>query len=81
MLEGRGDLLGLVRFSVEPRTRGHAYKLELPRHNTDVKKRFFGVRNVQRWNSLPSDVVEAGSLEVFKRLLAEHLGDLLYEYD
>ena len=59
-------------------TRGHNYKLAIPICRTEVGRRTFGVRVVNIWNSLPADVVEASSLDTFKRGLDAHLGEVLY---
>ena len=40
---------------------------------------FFNVRCTMVWNALPSRVVEAGTLSTFKALLAEYLGDVLFD--
>ena len=42
-----------------------------------VRRRFFVVRVVSVWNSLPSRVVEADSVECFKRRLDGVLGSRL----
>ena len=39
----------------------------------------FNVCCIMVWNGLPSRVVEAGSLSPFKALLAEYLGDVLFD--
>ena len=62
-------------------TRGHSYRLQRPMCATDMKSRFFDVRCIRWWNSLPACVVEADSLTTFKRLLADFLGDVLFQYD
>ena len=49
------------------------------RCSTDTRSRFFSVRVVSRWNSLPEQVVAAGSVAAFKRLLADFLGQELYD--
>lgn len=74
------DFEGIFQLAPDRRTRGHAYKLLMPACSTDIKKRMFGARCVQRWNSLPSFVVEADGLTTFKRLLTDVLGDALYEF-
>ena len=61
-------------------TRGHLFKLVVPRCQTDYKRRFFYSRCVQIWNRLPADVVQCDSLRGFKRALAEELGAVLYEF-
>jgi len=62
-------------------TRGHSFKLLMPRFKSDMKGRFFHVRCIRAWNALPAQVVEAGSLEQFKKLLCAHLGNQLYAFD
>ena len=63
------------------RTRGHSRKLFLPRVDTDIRSRFFSVRVVPLWNSLPEDVVSSPSLVSFKTRLHAALCDKLYEFD
>ena len=55
-------------------TRGHNFKLYLPRTNLEVRKRFFSVRVIHSWNSLANDTVCSTSLNVFKCLLQRDLG-------
>jgi len=49
--------------------RGHCFKLFKPRVYSDIGKFSFVYRVVDRWNSLPADVVTAGSLNLFKNKL------------
>ena len=48
------------------RTRGHSYKMNKDRSRLDIRKFFFSQRVVNKWNSLPVDVVEALSVNSFK---------------
>jgi len=68
------------RAPVRP-TRGHSFKLITPRFQTDMRGKFFHIRLIQMWNALPSHVVEANSIDSFKRLLCEHLNESLFHYD
>ena len=61
-------------------TRGHRKKIFVQQGNTHVRKRFFSVRIIQRWNSLPGEVVSAPSLGKFKSLLHISLGDALFDF-
>ena len=61
-------------------TRGHCFKIFMPTTHTDVRKRFFNVRCIPVWNALPQHVVSAPTLPRFKKLLAEALGDTLFDY-
>ena len=51
------------------RTRGHAFKLLIPRATKDVKKFSFPNRVIPVWNSLPEKVVDAGNIAKFKHML------------
>ena len=62
------------------RTRGHSKKIFMLHHSTEVRSRFFSVRVIDLWNSLPEEVVSAQSVQAFKRLLAHCLGPRLYEF-
>ena len=62
------------------RTRGHSRKIFKPRHSTDVRSRFFSLRVIDLWNSLPEEVVSVQSVQTFKRLLEHCLGPRLFEY-
>ena len=52
--------------SINNRTRGHSYKLVKSRSRLDIRKNFFSQRVINAWNSLPSEVVEAESINAFK---------------
>ena len=61
-------------------TRGHDFKLFVPRCTTDIRARYFSLRVVPVWNSLPNEVVCASSVLQFKRLLGKLSGQILFEY-
>ena len=54
--------------SESPCTRGHPYKLFLPRCSTDVSKYFFSARIIKVWNELPTDT-DFSSIDLCKRAL------------
>ena len=60
--------------------RGHCFKIFHPRSQTDVRRRSFPVRGVRLLNSLPEHVVTEPNYKTFKVLLAEALGDALYDF-
>ena len=59
----------------ESRIRGHSLRIRGKPFRTETRKHFFTHRVVSVWNSLPQWVVEAGSLDVFKRELERALKD------
>ena len=53
-------------------TRGHKYKLQKRRANRNTRQKFFTMRVVNDWNSLPEDVVESPNINTFKNRLDRH---------
>ncbi|KFZ57729.1 hypothetical protein N321_07630, partial [Antrostomus carolinensis] len=51
----------------------NSFKLEEGRFRLDIRKKLFPVRVVSRGNRLPTEAVDAPSLEVFKARLDEAL--------
>ena len=47
------------------------------RFKLDIRKKFFTVRVVTHWNRLPTEVVDAPSLEAFKTRLGGVLSNLV----
>ena len=74
------DLSGMFDRVTVASTRGHRHKLRMPICATDLRKKFFNVRRIMVWNSLPSAVVESSTVSAFKSSLAEFLGGALYEF-
>ena len=72
---GLGNLFDLQSHAA---TRSNGFKLAIPRCRSEIRRRFWSVRCVLHWNSLPADVVQASNLETFKRRLDTHMGDLFY---
>ena len=70
----------LFSFSNDLRTRGHPFKIYVTRPVLDCRRRSFAVRCVGRWNSLPTSVVMAESLSVFKSRLHSSLSAELYKF-
>ncbi|KFQ05166.1 hypothetical protein N329_05318, partial [Haliaeetus albicilla] len=55
----------------------NGFKLKEGRFGLDIRKKFFTVSVVKHWNRLPSEVVDAPSLETFKVRLDGALSDLI----
>jgi len=59
------------------RTRCNGFKLKEGRFRLDTRKKFFTVWMVGHWNTLPREVVDAPSLEVFHARLDTALSNLV----
>ena len=62
-------------------TRGHSYKLLKKSSSTSQRQKFFSMRVVDSWNSLPVQVVTAPSVNTFKGRLDAHWDDLKFVVD
>ena len=55
----------------------NGYKLLQDHFRLDIKKNFFTVQAPKVWNSLPSEVVQAPTLNTFKSKLDAYLAGIL----
>ena len=69
------DYTNLFRLSNNTNTRGHTLKLAKVRPRLDCRKHFFSCRVINRWNSLPQQVVEAETVNSFKNRYDMHYGN------
>ena len=67
-------------FSIVPTstTRGHPYKLMKRQVSTTQFAQFFTNRVINAWNSLPEQVVKAGSIDTFKNHIDKHWAEFMY---
>ena len=61
-------------------TRGHNYKIFKPHSQCLTRSNFFSNRVINDWNSLPTNIVNANSINNFKSLLDEHWKNSFYNY-
>ncbi|KFM12230.1 hypothetical protein AS27_00299, partial [Aptenodytes forsteri] len=59
------------------RTRGNGFKLKGGRLRLDIRKKFFTLKVVKHWHSLPREVVDAPFLETFQVRLEGALSNLI----
>ena len=59
--------------------RGHPWKLFKPHAKSRVRRHALNIRAINDWNSLPSSVVQASSLNAFKSRLDRHWTHTMYQ--
>ena len=90
----RGDMIEVYKYThnvynvpVQPMevelriTHGHSYKLLKKSSSTSQRQKFFSMRVINSWNSLPDLVVTAPLVNAFKGHLDAHWDDLKYVVD
>ena len=75
-LDAGEDFLKLEVSSLKERTRGHALKLQKPRHRTHRRNKFFSSRVVDHWNRLPEHVVASKNVNMFKNKYDKHMSQV-----
>ena len=89
----RGDMIEMYKYThqlyqVQPKminithlesaTRGHSLKLVKPRCSSTLRQKTFPHRAIDRWNSLPEDIVSAPSTNSFKSRFDEYCATETY---
>ena len=69
----------LIQSVHDSTTRGHNYKIFKPHSQCLTRSIFFSNRVINDWNSLPTNIVNANSIN-FKSLLDEHWKNSFYNY-
>ena len=82
IFHGHSPIVPSDFFTMSPatNTRGHRFKLLKPHASLECRRRFFCVRGIDAWNSLPEEVVCATTIESFKKGLHQNLGDTLFSF-
>ena len=60
-------------------TRGHQFKLSVPRCRSEIRRRFLNVRCIKVWNDLPEHVVEVDSVNIFKGDLDRDYSEMFFQ--
>ena len=62
----------------ESNTHGHKFAVKTKLSRTSIRPNFFSFRLANLWNSLPENVVEALSTDLFKNRFDGHVGKEIY---
>ena len=78
MLKGQVslDFSDFFTLADDLRSRGHSYKIKKNYCRLDARKNFFSQRVVDLWNRLPQEVLDSGSLNVFKSRLDRYMNSI-----
>ncbi|BHF84473.1 hypothetical protein SprV_0902762400 [Sparganum proliferum] len=63
----------MFQWHLSPNLRGHSMKLRTTMSRLNLRSEFFTQRVVEKWNDLLQSVVEATSLQLFKKRLDDYL--------
>ena len=70
--------VGLFSQVTRDRARGKGLKVHQGRFRLDIRKNFITEKVVKHWKSLPREVVESPSLEMFKKHVDVAFQDMVY---
>jgi len=73
----RKDGDNLFSKACSDRTRSNDFKLREGRFSLDIRKKFSTIRVMKHWHRLPTEVLEAPSLETFQARLEGALSNLV----
>ena len=77
-IHGHYDVEHLMILEGPSRTRGYKHKIHKTRPKKTVRQRFLSLRISNTWNSLPKDIAEATTLNIFKNKLDKHFKHLKF---
>ena len=63
-----------TRTGAVTRSADDPHHLPTPRTRLEIRKNFFTVRIVEKWNALPIEIKSLGKIQHFKRALNDYLG-------
>ena len=73
------SVMNLLTFSSENRLRGHNFKITKVQTNKQQFANYFSNRIINNWNDLPSNIVNAESINQFKKLFDSHNASIMYK--
>ena len=76
-----GDPVGNAHVMKGYDTRGHSLKLSVTQSKSRVRSNFLTCQMASVWNDLPSDIVDAPTIEAFKARLDRYMGEKRFTTD
>ena len=71
----------IFEFKKDTRLRGHMYKINKTYVNKSKYKHFFSNRVINKWNSLPQDIVTSKTINEFKNKFDNYYKDIQFSID
>ena len=66
------------KYNTDTKTRTNGYKITKIHTNKTSYQHFFTNRVINKWNSLPADIVNTETVNSFKNVLDNHFQNIIY---